>query len=155
CLAAALALAPAQAAAPCDTAPEAPIAKVRQHVADNFGRLEALYKHFHSNPELSLQEEKTAARLARELREIGFDVTEKVGGHGIVGVLKNGPGPTVLVRTDMDALPVVEQTGLPYASKARARDRYGNDVGVMHACGHDMHMTCWVGAARALAAMKD
>ncbi len=128
---------------------------VRKHVADDYARLEALYKHLHANPELSLQEVQSAARMARELKEAGFEVTEKVGGNGVVGVLKNGKGPTVLVRCDMDALPVVEQTGLPYASKARARDKNGNDVGVMHACGHDMHMTCWVGAARALAALKD
>ena len=93
---------------------------------------------------MSLHEARTAARLARELKELGFEVTENVGGHGVVGVLKNGDGPTVLVRTDMDALPVIEQTGLPYASKVRMRDKNENEVGVMHACGHDMHMTCWV-----------
>src|SRR5262249_4527893 len=117
--------------------------------------LEALYKHIHSHPELSLQEVQTAARLAKELKAVGFEVTEKVGSTGIVGVLKNGKGPTVLVRTDMDALPVTEKTGLPYASKERGRDRQGNEVGIMHACGHDMHMTCWVGTARTLASMKD
>ena len=121
----------------------------------DYDRLEKLYKHLHTHPELSFQEEQTAARLAKELKELGFEVTEKVGGHGVVGVLKNGKGPTVLVRTDMDALPVEEQTGLPYASKVRARDKDGNEVGVMHACGHDMHMTCWVGTARVLAALKD
>src|SRR5262249_25962682 len=84
-----------------------------------------------------------------------FEMMTEFGGHGVVGVLHNGKGPTVLVRTDMDALPVVEQTGLPYASKVRARDKNGNDVGVMHACGHDMHMACWVGVARVLTAMKD
>jgi metal-dependent amidase/aminoacylase/carboxypeptidase family protein len=78
-----------------------------------------------------------------------------VGGTGVVALLRNGAGPTVLVRTDMDALPVTERTGVPYASTARGRDKYGNDVGVMHACGHDMHMTCWVGTARVLAALKD
>src|SRR5262249_46157899 len=93
--------------------------------------------------------------LTRELKEIGFEVTEKVGGHGIVGIFKNGPGVTVLVRTDMDALPVIERTGLPYASQVRRRDTAGNDVGVMHACGHDMHMTVWTGTARVLAALKD
>src|SRR5262249_15510720 len=96
-----------------------------------------------------------SARLAEELKKLGFEVTTGVGGHGIVGVLENGKGPTVLVRTDMDALPVTEQTGLSYASKVRVRDKAGNDVGVMHACGHDMHMTCWVGTARVLAGMKD
>ena len=99
-----------------------------------------LYKHFHSHPELSYQEEKTSARLADELRKAGFEVTEKVGGYGVVGILKNGTGPTILVRTDMDALPVIEKTGLDYASKVRTLDKSKNDVGVMHACGHDMHM---------------
>ncbi len=91
----------------------------------------------------------------RELKELGFEVTEKVGGHGVVGLMKNGAGPTVMVRADMDALPIEERTGLPYASKTKARDRYGKDVNVMHACGHDMHMTCWLGTARVLAGMKD
>ncbi|HLJ98245.1 MAG TPA: amidohydrolase [Gemmataceae bacterium] len=131
------------------------VQEVQKRVANDYGRLESLYKHFHQHPELSLQEVQTSARLAQELRELGFEVTTNVGGHGVVGVLKNGAGPTVLVRTDMDALPVVEQTGLPYASKVRARDKNGNDVGVMHACGHDMHMTCWVGTARVLAGMRD
>ncbi len=130
-------------------------AAINASVASDYGRLEALYKHLHTHPELSLQEEKSAARLAAEMRETGFTVSEKVGGHGIVCLLKNGPGPTVMVRTDLDALPVVEQTGLPYASTVRAKDRDGKDVGVMHACGHDMHMTCWVGAARTLARMKN
>jgi hippurate hydrolase len=138
-------------------ADEAPkeAADIRERIVQEYPRLETVYKHLHANPELSLQEEKTAARMATELRELGFEVTEKVGGHGVVGVMKNGPGPTVLVRTDMDALPVAERTGLPYASKARARDRHGNDVPVMHACGHDMHMTCWLGTARVLVGMKD
>jgi hippurate hydrolase len=130
-------------------------AEISHQVQEDYDRLLALYRHLHTNPELSLQEEKTSARLAAELRELGFEVTEKVGGYGLVGLLKNGRGPTVLVRTDMDALPVVEQTGLPYASKARARDRFGNEVGVMHACGHDMHMTCWVGTAWVLKRLRD
>lgn len=117
--------------------------------------LVALYQHLHANPELSLMEAKTAARMATELRKAGFEVTEKVGGNGVVGVLKNGPGPVVLLRADMDGLPVTEQTGLPYASKVRTKDRYGNEVGVMHACGHDIHMSCFVGSARVLAALKD
>src|SRR5262249_55469678 len=111
--------------------------------------------HWPANRKLALQEEQTAARLARELKETGFEVTTGVGGHGVVGVLKNGDGPTVLVRTDMDALPVEERTGLPYASKVRARDRGGKEMPAMHACGHDMHMTCWVGTARVLAGLKD
>ena len=116
--------------------------------------LDALYKHLHSHPELSYEEEKTAERLAKELKTLGFEVTQNVGGHGVVGVLKNGDGPIVLIRTDMDALPVTEKTELPYASKVRTRDKEGNDAGIMHACGHDMHMTCWVGTARVLASMK-
>jgi hippurate hydrolase len=129
--------------------------EVNKLIARYYGNLEGIYKYLHSHPELSLQEVRTAARLAKELREAGFEVTEKVGGTGVVGVLKNGKGPTVLIRTDMDALPVIERTGLPYASSVRARDRSGREVGVMHACGHDMHMACWVGTARVLAAMKD
>ncbi|MGL6073023.1 MAG: amidohydrolase [Fimbriiglobus sp.] len=114
-----------------------------------------LYLHLHQNPELSLQEEKSAARMAEELKKLGFDVTTKFGGHGVVGVLKNGAGPTVLVRADMDALPVTERSGVEYASKVRVRDRFNNDTGVMHACGHDMHMTCFVGTARVLVSLKD
>jgi len=129
-------------------------AEVKQRLAADYERLETLYKHLHAHPELSLHEARTSARLAHELKEIGFDVTEHVGGYGVVGVLKNGEGPTVMVRTDMDALPVIERTGLPYASQVRTRDKNGNEVGVMHACGHDMHMACWVGAARVLAGMK-
>lgn len=117
--------------------------------------LETFYKELHQTPELSLMEVRTAAKLAGELTKLGFKVTTKVGGTGVVGVLENGKGPTILVRTDMDALPVTEQTGLPYASKVRARDRQGREVGVMHACGHDMHMTCWLGTARTLVALKD
>jgi hippurate hydrolase len=131
------------------------VAEVKKAVAAEYPRLEALYKQLHASPELSLREGRTAARLARELKEAGFTVTENVGGHGVVGILKNGDGPTVLVRTDMDALPVTEQTGLPYASKVRTRDKNENEVGVMHACGHDVHMTCWVGTARLLSGMKD
>src|SRR5439155_3314149 len=126
------------------------IGDINSRIAETLPHLEFLYKDFHAHPELSLQEVHTAARLAREMKENGIEVTERVGKTGIVAVLRNGQGPTVLVRTDMDALPVVEHTGLPYASKVRARDRYGNDVGVMHACGHDMHMTVWTGTARVL-----
>jgi amidohydrolase len=128
---------------------------INRRIDSELPSLEAFYKQLHAHPELSFQEEQTAARLASEMKKLGFEVTTGVGGTGIVAVLKNGKGPTVLVRTDMDALPVTEATGLPYASKARARDRYGKEVGVMHACGHDMHMTCWLGTARVLAGMKD
>jgi amidohydrolase len=128
---------------------------VQKRVAAEYDSLDALYKHLHSHPELSYQEEKSAARMAKELKDLGFEVTEKFGGHGVVGVFKNGKGPTVLVRTDMDALPVSERTNLPYASKVRVRDKNDNEVGVMHACGHDIHMTCMVGTARVLMALKD
>ncbi len=114
-----------------------------------------LYEHLHAHPELSFHEEKTSARMAQEIRAAGFEVTEKVGGFGVVAVLKNGPGKTVLVRTDLDGLPVREIGSAPYISKTTTKDDAGNDVSVMHACGHDMHMTCWIGAARALATSKD
>ncbi|MCB1021540.1 MAG: amidohydrolase [Bryobacterales bacterium] len=113
-----------------------------------------LYEHLHRNPELSYYEEKTAARLAKEIRAAGFDVTENVGGHGFVAVMRNGDGPVVMVRTDLDGLPVVEQTGRGYASDVRTSDDQGRDVGVMHACGHDIHMSSFVGVARALAKSK-
>ncbi|MCI0380774.1 MAG: amidohydrolase [Gemmataceae bacterium] len=128
---------------------------VREKIDAEIESLQALYQHLHANPELAFEEFKTSARMAKELTALGFQVTGNIGGLGVVGVLKNGAGPTILVRTDMDALPVTEKTGLPYASKLRTRDKEGNDVGVMHACGHDMHMTCWVGAARVLTQLKD
>lgn len=117
--------------------------------------LDELYRHLHQNPELSFREIKTAARMAKELRSVGIEVTEKVGGNGVVGVLKCGDGPVVLLRADMDALPVAEETGLPYASKIRAESADGRKIGIMHACGHDIHMSCLVGVARYLAANKD
>jgi hippurate hydrolase len=117
--------------------------------------LEALYRDLHARPELSLQEAATSARLAAELRAAGCDVTENFGGHGVVAVLKNGPGPTLLIRSDMDALPVREETGLAFASTVRVKDAAGNDVPVMHACGHDLHMTILTGTARELAALKE
>ncbi|HEY1375863.1 MAG TPA: amidohydrolase [Gemmataceae bacterium] len=130
-------------------------AAIRQAIDAEFPDLEALYKDLHTHPELSLMEVRTAAHVADQLRKAGFDVTTNVGGTGVVGILKNGPGPTVMVRTDLDALPVTERTGRPYASTVRTRDKAGNEVGAMHACGHDMHMTCWIGTARTLAGMKD
>lgn len=113
-----------------------------------------LYQELHASPELSMHEVETAARIARELRATGFEVTEKVGGNGLVGVLKNGEGPVILVRTDLDALPVKEQTGAPYASTKVVKDDLGREVNVMHACGHDIHMTSFVGTARLLARLK-
>ena len=122
-----------------------------------------IYKDIHTHPELSAQEERTAALVAKELRAAGCEVTEHLGkyensklkAYGVVGVMKNGDGPTVLVRTDMDALPVEEETGLPYASKVVAKNDEGRDVHVMHACGHDVHVAAFIGTARALAKLKD
>ncbi len=124
-------------------------------VAKQMPSLMAIYRDLHANPELSFMEVKTAAKLAAEVRKLGFTVTEKVGGTGVVAVMKNGPGPVVMIRTDMDALPVVEQTGLPFASKVKATPASGVETGVMHACGHDTHMASWVGTARIMAANKD
>ena len=123
--------------------------------ADYRDRLGALFEHFHRNPELSGQEVETSKRLAAEIRALGYDVTEGVGGTGIVAVMRNGQGPTVLLRADMDGLPVEEKSGLPYASTARQVDVNGVEHPVMHACGHDVHMTALVGAARQLAARKN
>ncbi|MBI1364421.1 MAG: amidohydrolase [Alphaproteobacteria bacterium] len=123
--------------------------------ADYQQNLKALFIHFHENPELSFKEFKTSARIAQELRALGFDVTEKVGGTGVVAVMKNGPGPTVMLRADMDGLPLKEQSGLAYASAARQVDIAGIDQPVMHACGHDTHITALVGEARQLARLKD
>jgi hippurate hydrolase len=117
--------------------------------------LMTIYKDLHANPELSFMEVRSAGILATEARKLGFDVTEKVGGTGVVAVMKNGPGPVVLVRADMDGLPVTEQTGLPGASKVRVTTKEGVETGVMHACGHDTHMTSWIGTARLMAANKD
>ena len=124
-------------------------------------QLVTTYKELHEHPELSHQEKQTSALLADALRKAGFTVTENVGkyedgsqAYGVVAVMKNGAGPTVLVRTDMDALPVEEKTGLPYASKVRSKNEVGDDVGVMHACGHDIHITTMIGVARAISQMK-
>jgi len=119
-----------------------------------YPELEKLYIDLHQTPELSRQEVKTAAKLAERFRRLGYEVTENVGGTGVVAILRNGKGPTVLVREDMDALPVEERTGLPYASKVTATDENGATVPVMHACGHDVHMTSLVGAATLLMQSK-
>lgn len=132
-----------------------PYASLKAAVESDYPYLEKLYRHYHANPELSFHERETAKRMAAELRELGFEVTENVGGYGLVGVMRNGEGPTVMVRADMDALPIVEATGLPYASTVTTRDDAGKEVGVMHACGHDVHMTVWTGAARQLAERQD
>ncbi|MFZ0542245.1 MAG: M20/M25/M40 family metallo-hydrolase, partial [Candidatus Sulfotelmatobacter sp.] len=111
----------------------------------------ALYLDIHQNPELSSHETQTAAKLASRLRGFGYEVTEHVGGTGIVAILKNGAGPTVMLRTELDALPVEEKTGLPYASKVHAKDDAGHEVPVMHACGHDLHMASIIGTAAIMA----
>ena len=120
-------------------------------VAPPWGERRPLYEDLHAHPELSSQETKTAAKLAARLTSLGFDVTTGVGKTGVVGLLKNGDGPVVMLRTEMDALPVEEKTGLAYASKETATNARGETVPVMHACGHDVHMTAWAGAAAALA----
>lgn len=119
--------------------------EIRADVARDLPSLMTIYRDLHANPELSGQEKRSAGILAAEAKKAGFEVTSGVGGTGVVAVLKNGPGPVVMLRADMDALPVPEQTGLPFASK---------NAGVMHACGHDTHMSAWIGTARRLAALK-
>jgi amidohydrolase len=135
-----------------------------QSLADSeLPSLLTIYKDVHSHPELSTQEKRTAAIIAKELRAAGCEVTEDFGkydnpklkSYGVIGIMKNGDGPKVLVRTDMDALPVEEQTGLPYASKVVAKNNEGKEVHVMHACGHDAHIAMFIGVARALAKLKD
>ena len=120
-----------------------------------YPELEKLYVDLHQTPELSNHEEKTAAKMAARLKAAGYEVTTGIGGHGVVAILKNGKGPTVLLREDMDALPVEERTGLAYASKVTTKDDSGATVSVMHACGHDIHMTGLIGAATLLARAKD
>nr|WP_315399076.1 amidohydrolase [uncultured Duganella sp.] len=146
--------APAAAAAPPAPAPDPALEAA-------LPSLLALYRGIHQYPELSRHEVKTAALVARELRGAGFTVTEGLGkypdgaaGHGVVGILENGPGPRLLIRGDMDALPIVEQTGAPYASAVRVTNAAGQETGVMHACGHDLHTTTLIGAARLLAARR-
>ena len=131
-------------------------------VTTEMPQLLTIYKELHQHPELSHQEKQTSALVADALRKAGFTVTENVGkyddgtqAYGVVAVMKNGAGPTVLVRTDMDALPVEEKTGLPYASTVRSKNEVGDDVGVMHACGHDIHITTMIGVARAITHMKN
>jgi len=141
-------------------AQEHPVEKIAQ---GEMPSLLAIYKDIHSHPELSTREEKTSALVAKELRAAGCEVTENFGKYdnpnlkcyGVIGMMKNGTGPTVMVRTDLDALPVEEDTGLPYASKVTTKADDGREVHVMHACGHDAHMSAFIGTARALRQMKD
>lgn len=127
---------------------------LRDAVAGDMPTMMPLYRDLHANPELSMKEVNTAAKLAAEARKLGFKVTEKVGVTGVVAVMENGPGPVLLIRADMDGLPVPEQTGLAFASKAKGISATGVETSVMHACGHDTHMTAWVATAKRLAAMK-
>ena len=128
---------------------------LRQDIAADMPQLMEVYRDLHANPELSFEEVQTAAKLAKRARALGFEVTEKVGKTGVVAVMRNGAGPTVLLRADMDGLPVIEQTGLPFASKRTATPASGVTTGVMHACGHDTHMAAWLGAAQQLARRKN
>ncbi|MDB6088357.1 MAG: amidohydrolase [Gammaproteobacteria bacterium] len=130
------------------------VAAIATEVDAVYPQSEGLYLDLHRNPELSFHEEKTAAKLAAGLRGLGYTVTTGVGHTGVVGILKNGDGPVVMLRTELDALPVEEKTGLPYASTVRTKDDNGVDVGVMHACGHDVHMSSWMGTARIMASTR-
>jgi len=129
-------------------------AEITEYIDNDLPFLIDFYKFRHQHPEVSLQEVQTSKDLATELRKLGFSVTENFGGHGVVGILKNGGGPQILYRTDMDALPIREETGLDYASKVEI-DYNGGKSGVMHACGHDVHMTTWIGVARTMARFRD
>src|ERR1051326_2570804 len=134
-----------------DQSTTASIAEVLKRLPETTSWQEGVYKDIHAHPELSFQESRTAALVASKLKYFGYDVSEKIGRTGVVGILRNGAGPTVLARADMDALPVKENTGLPYASTVTAVDDKGNTVGVAHACGHDAHVTCLLGSAQLLA----
>lgn len=127
---------------------------IRAEVDAVYPQAETLYLDLHRHPELSTHEQQTAEKLAAGLKAVGFEVTTGVGGTGVVGVLKNGNGPVVMLRTELDALPVEEQTGLEYASKVRTKDDSGADVGVMHACGHDIHMASWMATATIMAGAR-
>jgi amidohydrolase len=129
-------------------------AATSKEVESVYPNAHAFYLDLHQNPELSSHETQTAAKLAGHLRDLGYDVTEHVGGTGVVAILKNGPGPTVMLRTELDALPVEEKTGLPYASKVHTKNDAGQDVPVMHACGHDLHMASLLGTAEIMAHRK-
>lgn len=129
--------------------------ELRDDVVADMPELMELYRDLHAHPELSFQEFETSKKLAARARELGFDVTENVGKTGVVAVMRNGDGPTVMLRADMDGLPVEEQTGLPYASKQRGIPASGVESGIMHACGHDTHMAAWVGTAQLLAERKE
>jgi hippurate hydrolase len=143
------------AAAAMTIASPAPAATLNQAIRADMPMLLELYRDLHAHPELSMEEVRTPALMAPKMRELGFEVTEHVGKTGVVAVMKNGPGPVLLIRADMDALPVKEETGLPFASKAIGKLPDGSETPVMHACGHDTHITTWLATARRLAATKD
>ena len=130
-------------------------ATLNEAISADMPLLMNVYRDMHANPELSMQEVRTPAKMASEMRKLGFAITEHVGKTGLVAVLRNGPGPVLMLRADMDALPVKEQTGLPFASKAVGKLPDGSTTSVMHACGHDTHIAAWLGTAKRLAAMKD
>ena len=127
---------------------------IEKSVEADYPKLDALYRELHAHPEVAFQEVKTAARLAAEMRELGFEVTEKIGKTGLVAIYKNGDGPTIMVRTELDALPMEEKTGLAYASRDKTVWN-GQDTFVAHSCGHDIHMASWVGTAKTLLGLKD
>src|ERR1700692_120863 len=129
-------------------------AAIEASVEGDYPKLDALYKDLHAHPELAFEEVKTAAKLATEMRALGFEVTEKVGKTGLVAIYKNGDGPTIMVRTELDALPMEEKTGLAYASHDKT-NWYGRETFVAHSCGHDIHMASWVGTAKTLVGLKD
>src|SRR5690606_21495187 len=129
--------------------------KVLGYIDEIYPELWELYRHLHQAPELSMQEEKTARLIADQLTTLGFEVQENMGAFNLAAVYRNGSGPVVLIRTDMDALPVRESTGLAYASSATGTNAAGDQVSVMHACGHDMHMTVFLGTARTMVEMRD
>src|SRR4051812_5611773 len=124
---------------------------IQTEVQTAYAQSEVLYRDLHAHPELSSMETQTAAKLATELRQLGYEVTTGIGGTGVVAILKNGAGPTVMLRTELDALPVAENTGLSFSSTVHTKDATGQDVSVMHACGHDLHMASWIGSARIMA----
>src|SRR5882762_538589 len=127
---------------------------IERSVESDYPKLDALYKDIHAHPEIAFQEEKTAAKLAAEMRALGFEVTEQVGRTGLVAIYKNGDGPTIMVRTELDALPMEEKTGLAYASRDKTNWN-GRETFVAHSCGHDIHMASWVGTAKTLVGLKD
>ena len=128
--------------------------KIYQIIDNQIEKSKETYINLHQNPELSFMEFETSKKMAANLKVLGFEVTTNVGGNGVVGVFKNGKGKTILLRTDMDALPIKEKTGLPFASQVFTKDFDGLETSVMHACGHDLHMTTWLGTLRTLVSLK-